>query len=674
MQKFRTCFLILGVLLFCAVAFGQSNALQNPNPVYVSGGPFIYNVVNGSLTQVYGAGITPGVAAPNGNLYTGANHPNYSSLAIGPDNVDLGNNNNAAHPFLIYACDSNNDTIVRFDPASPSDAEMVYQNTVPGLTPACGRFSSTGDFYVTNQSVSGTGANVYKFTGIANVSLGHLTSLQMTPAAVTLGLPSGFTGAGITQKNVGDLLLVDTAGNEVLRAPYGPPFGTATSYLTGLSSPLGIARTSTGDVFVANSGSSPSTVAHFTSNGNPAATCSSLTLPAGAGNTSLFFLAASETDVIYAAASQPTSSADYTEDLDFVPEGDNPGEVWSWSPGQASPNTCVLQKVALSETQLSGVAVAPIPTAAISETVTATAASPTPTTFSYNSNEFQLIATGCTATVTAYPLSLANIDAMINLAKTGGLPNGGTPIVNLGEGGYEIAYVVQWNGCTPVLSDGLIGDFIFGLYDDNLSGNPQIIQCDSTPADSPNEPLLDGTNACKALTLIGSYPLGGPIPNDLGAGGGGHTNSVFFLANANPSPNAEQGQFCGFIPPNGTTFDTDDFVVVAFRLAQNGGNCTRGPFIPNAQVLLSVAETAPSFSPIVNLKTLGNLGATFPEPGLCKFFPNSPLACTYVLVFNLQANGLTPGTYSLSAEPVTGNAATEAVTITVVTESPNKPF
>jgi hypothetical protein len=334
--------------------------------------------------------------------------------------------------------------------------------------------------------------------------------------------------------------------------------------------------------------------------------------------------------------------------------------------------------VALSETQLSGVAVAPIPTAAISETVTATAASPTPTTFSYNSNEFQLIATGCNATVTAYPLSLANIDAMINLAKTGGLPNGGTPIVNLGEGGYEIAYVVRWNGCTPVLSDGLIGDFIFGLYDDNLSGNPQIIQCDSTPADSPNEPLLDGTNACKALTLIGSYPLGGPIPNDLGAGGGGKTNSVFFLANANPSPNAEQGQFCGFIPPNGTTFDTDDFVVVAFRLAQNGGNCTKGPFIPNAQVLLSAAETAtptaPAFSPIYNLKTLGNLGTTFPEPGLCKFFPNSQLACTYVLVFSLQANGMTPGSYSVSAEPVTGNAGTEAVTITVVPESPNKPF
>jgi len=199
-----------------------------------------------------------------------------------------------------------------------------------------------------------------------------------------------------------------------------------------------------------------------------------------------------------------------------------------------------------------------------------------------------------------------------------------------------------------------------------------MIRCDdSTAADEPN---LDSGASCQALTLIGSYPLGGPIPDDNGLGSGGTKNSVFFLANANPSPNAELGQFCGFIPPNRTTFDTDDFVVVAFRLAQNGGNCTKGPFIPNAQVVLSVGETTPIFSPIVNLKTVGNQGTTFPEPGLCKFFPNSQLACTYALVFNLHANGLTPGTYELSAQPVTGNAGTEAVTITVVPESPNNPF
>ncbi len=421
---------------------------------------------------------------------------------------------------------------------------------------------------------------------------------------------------------------------------------------------------------MANGGSSPSTVSHFNSGGSPAANCPSLTF-SGAGNTSLFFLGASETDVIYAAASQPTSSADYTEDLDFSLEADNPGQVWSWSPTQGN---CNFVSVALSESQLSGVAVAPIPTASIQQTLNATATTPTPATFSFNSNEFQIIATGCNATVTAYPLSLANINTMIGLAHSS-LPNGGTPIVNLGEGGYEIGYVVQWVGCTGVLSGGSIGDFVFGLYDPKLSSNPQIIQCDSAPPDSPTEPLLNGTNTCQALPLIGSYPLGGPIPNDNGVGAAGHSNSVFFLANANPTTVvSEQGQFCGFLPPNGITFDTDDFVLVAFQLAQTSGNCKTGPFIGDAQVLLSVAETSPTFTPILGLKTVLNLGTTFPKPGLCKYFPHSALACTYALIIDVHKSGLTPGTYSLSAQPETGNAGTEAITFNVVPESPNDHF
>jgi hypothetical protein len=67
-------------------------------------------------------------------------------LAVGPDNVDLDNFGNAAHPFLIYACDITGNTIVRFDPANPNTFETVYNNGVPGLVPVCGRFISTGDF------------------------------------------------------------------------------------------------------------------------------------------------------------------------------------------------------------------------------------------------------------------------------------------------------------------------------------------------------------------------------------------------------------------------------------------------------------------------------------------------------------------------------------------------
>ena len=682
MQKFRTCFLFLGVLLFGAPAFGQ-------NPVYVSGGPYVYNVQGGSLLTVYDATInTP----TTGDAYTG---PYFSSLALGPDNADRDSFGNALYPFLIYACDSNTNTIIRFAPTftlNPTTDVVYNGGPNSALTPVCGRFTSTGDFYVTNQSsASSTTATVYEFSGVANVPLGGLAS--STPTTVTLGLSSnGAASAGITQKNVGDLLLVDHTNNQVLRSPYGTPFTTASPYITsGLNAPVGIARISTGDIFVANStpttaSASPAIqVAHFTSTGSPAtaANCTSLTFPLGASNTSLFSLAASETDVIYAATSQPQFYADdYLEDLDFQAEGDNPGEVWSWSAAQLP--SCVLQPVALSQTELSGVAVAPIPTAPISQTLNATAASPTATTFAFNtvaapSNEFQITAGGgCTATVSAYPLSLRNINSMIGLVPVSQLPNGATPAVNLGEQGYELAYVAKWPdpaadgpNCTSVINS-TFPTSIFGLYDSHLVSSPQMIRCDSTT--ESDEPYLDGLTSCLALTPLGSYPLGGPIPTDSGFTGGGTKNSVFVLVNANPTTvAAEQGQFCGFLPPNGTTFDTDDFVVVAFQLAQKTGNCKTGPFIGDAQVLLSVAETAPNFLPILQLKTVGNLGTTFPEPNNypipCKSFPHSQLACTYALIINVHASGLTPGTYSLSAQPLTGNAGTEAITFNVVPES-----
>ncbi len=225
MQKFRSCFLILCVLLLCSSAFG-SEVGPSPTPVYVSGGPYIYNVLsNGTLAKVYDATlITP--LDPNGGAYAG---PYYSSLTVGPDYADVDAYGNALYPFLIYACDNHTNTIIRFAPTGTLNptVEQVY-NGSPAITPVCGRFDSAGNFYVTNQSSST--ATVYEFTGIANVKLGHLTSPQMTPTAVTLtGASGSAASAGITQKNVGDLLLVDHVNNQVLRSPYGAPFTTASA-------------------------------------------------------------------------------------------------------------------------------------------------------------------------------------------------------------------------------------------------------------------------------------------------------------------------------------------------------------------------------------------------------------------------------------------------------------
>jgi hypothetical protein len=649
--------LVVLVPVLVLAAFGSA-AWGQAVPVYVSGGPYIYQVSGGTATPIVNTAGS-----------------NYASLAIGPDNVDLDAHGNASHPYLIYACDINNDKIIRFDPANPGGSETVYNNTT-SITPVCGRFTSTGDFYVTNAPVADGNVMVYEFKGIANVKLGSLTALQMTPSTVSLtGLSTNVANAGITQKNVGDLLLVDNTNSVVLRAPYGnsvTPFSTVTTYITtNLSSPSGIARTSTGDVFVSNAGTS--NVAHFASTGLAAANCPSITFPT-ASDTRIFYLGASETDSIFAAASD--SSPDYFEDQDYDPEADDPGEVWSWS---ASQGGCMFQSVALTPTILSGIAVAPVPTATISQALASPLppAASVPTTFNFNSNAFQITAHGCSATVTAYPLDLATVISAIGLASSG-LPNGATPLVNLGEDGYEIAYVATYPSpsipaCTSVFSDGTFANAIFGLYDSTLTTNPRIVQCDSIGADILNEPLLSSSTTCQALTLVGAYPLGGIIPTDLGTIGKSKGNSVFFLVNAGFAPASAGGgaQFCGFLPPlkNTTnpavaaTFDSDDIIPIIFRLASATGNCTRGPFVNNAKALLSIAQIAdgsgnPVFNPLFTIKTVLNQGSIFPN--LLSFY-------TLLLpVYGSPAPQLVPGTYSLSVLFETNNAPQQTIVFKVV--------
>lgn len=670
----RPSLFMLGFLCLCFAVAAPTWAQVQSGPVYVSGGPYVYNVLSdNSLQKVYDATlITP--LGETDDPYPG---PHYSSLAIGPDNVDVGANGNAEYPFVVYACDDHTNTILRFVPnGAVTDSNPAAEILSTGnIAPSCGRITSTGDFYFTS------GSAVYKVTyGGMNTRAAYIpfNNGNWSGATITAATPSGLgstTLQGITQKNVGDLLLVDKTGGQVLKSAYGPPFGTATQLVGGLSSPVGIARISTGDIFVSQNGSS--TVGHFTGAGGTPGACSTISFPAETADTDLFSVAASEADTVYVVSS--VSGDEFAEDQDFANEvPENPGQVWEFVPGQEG---CNLQSVVMNGTELQGVAVAPIPTASMTETVSSPGppANPTPTDFNFGSSDFQITANGCSATVTAWPLSLVNVNSMIGLAA-GSLPTGGTPIVNLGEGGYEIAYVAKWPSgdsgpCSSVLSDGTFGNAIFGFYDASTATNPRILRCESSPMNDPSEPFLNGSNTCVALGNLGSYPLGGPLKGDPGVIGHGTSNSVFVLINANPASGTAgaAGNVCNFLPPNNLTLDTDDFLLVAFQLAQSGGNCKTGPFIRNAQALLSVAEIAdasnnPTFNPILNIKTVLNLGTTFPQPGLCKYFPHSPLSCTYALILNVQGSGLVPGTYELSVQFLTGNAPPQSVVFKVLPE------
>jgi hypothetical protein len=612
------------LVLFLLVATGAS-----AQTVYVSGGANIYAVTNGTATVIY----------------TNAN-ANFESLAIGPDNVDTDNAvspdvGNAAHAFLLYACDPAGN-IIRLDPAQfnaadPTKTSFQSVATELGFAPVCGRSTATGDFYVTNES----GAGVYQLmaksnnlvTPVANISFsGSSTGGTVIGATATpIDTFNGMTGRGITQTYVGDLLAVDNAQNKVLRSTYGTPplFATLSSFITkNLNGPVGVAKApSLRQVFVSNSNSSKRlptqpAVSIFDSTGAPAAApCpSGLALPNN------------NKQVPDYLASAPTANATNTvinDTIYLVTNSNSAGTLWTWNTAQGN---CSLVQAASIGTAVTGVAVAPAPVTLMLP-VSTTEANPMPTTFNFNSSLFQLTATGCTASVTAYPLSQATVNSMIHLAKVpGGDTNASPPYPvappplldsavqapGLGDAGFEIAYVAHWffpgtappapSSCTSVFTDGGFITGVFNFIDPAQFTNPRVVQCDNS--DPTTEPQLfppNVTTTCGVPATVGVYPLSGPIAGDSGV----RTNSVFAMVNENSGAGtSEPGQFCGFQPPLSNaqppalagSFSAlgSTTVNVKFKISTPSGNCKKD-FISDAVALISVAKvcnTAPSNDPL----------------------------------------------------------------------------
>jgi hypothetical protein len=272
-------------------------------------------------------------------------------------------------------------------------------------------------------------------------------------------------------------------------------------------------------------------------------------------------------------------------------------------------------------------------------TVTKTAAVPSSKVFNFGFTSMQINATGsCTVSVNATQTPLTALNTLL-ATVTSGLPTGATQIPYLGEAGFGTLFSVTASptGACPTPTSALIGAFI----DPGSFSNPRLIQCDS------------GT--CVVDTTTGIYPLGGPIPGDGTVGGGVPHFSQFFLVNAGVLTSAAGGNspatFCGFNFPLNTTqdpaqarlFDDDDLILVSFRLAKTGGNCTWGPFVDNAQVLVSLAQIAPTFIPITD----PNVVVT----------PNINGALILHTYFGLlKLHGLPLGTYGLSLVFTTNNS------------------
>lgn len=635
---FRKPYVIL--LFVLSLSIFTASSLAQSFPVYVSAGPTIYAIKNGNASVV---------ATQSG--------ANFESLAVGPDSADLDGAGNAQHPFLLYACDTANNAIYRLDPAAPAiGPQLVFSDPMGPLTPECARFSAKGDLYVTNRS----GAGLYLIncpvspcteSPIANIPFTGSKIVGTTAMQVNSSDPT--SGRGITQKYSGDLLAVDNAANSVLRFSY-PLFDTNTVFANSkLGAPIGLARISNGDVFVSNSNlgngkTALPPVSHFAPTGAIAASCPGLAFP---HNTQQI------PGYLATASIATTANTVVNDTIYLVANTNNSGTLYSWT--NTTGAVCTLTSIASVNAPLSGVAVAPAgagpaapPAVTLSLPVRSSNANPTATVFNFNSSEFQLVATGCTAQVTAYPFSPATVQQMISRAQ---FLNPANPSVNLGEDGYQIIYVGHWifntnppPSCTPVGGGDFVA-YIASFVDSSQFNNPRILQCDNT--DPSTEPTLNST-ACAPDQMLAVYPVGGPIPADATAGSTTRTtNSVFALVNeGSQATQAQPPQFCGFqspltnppSPPATFSASSTNTIPVKFKLAQAGGDCQNGRYVTNAEALLSVARIFDSNGAVVfNPVNVNPTASSIDVPPLFN-------AGNQQYSFTLNIKNLAAGTYSLT--------------------------
>lgn len=627
-RLFVPVFCLFACLAVTAPVWGQ----QTPPAIYVSGSTGILSI---------GVGSNVGTVSP---LVT--NSATYQGLVIGPDNNTTDNTGNPAHPYLLYACDPTNDTIIRFDPNDvPAGTDTVYSGG--GLDPQCGRFTNTGDLIVTS-SVAGSG--IWEITSttpgqhLADVGLGagvgSFTTVQVPLTA------TGQLGAGIAQKNTGGLLTVDLTNKDVILTPYviGGSFnGPMSVYVKASSSvipaPFGIAKLSDGEIFVSSqsTGSKTSnTIAHFKADGSGGTQCIDL----GSKYTP-FFMQMTADDTLYVATSASSGGVVYSLTYN----------------GRTCSATAVATNGKLPST-LVGIA---LPPTTVSRTVKNFSANQI---FNFNFAAFEFNSTSCTLTVTAMPENLAVIDSYIANAVAndpGNLGFGAVPAVDLGRDGFETAFQFDSSSCAPDLlgqnSDGLNAEFLAAQIDNQLVPNPRVLHCDAN---------------CAVVETFGDYPLGGLLPLDTTLSGR-DSGSVHFLVSENTGNSSEPGTFCGFqtpltnTPPPGIAgvFSSGQTLSLKFELAQGANNlagCQNGPFITDATALLSVAQIFdnhgnPVFIPNTAIDASGN--STPVQP----IFKNDPTNKQYQ--FSLSLKNYAKGIYSLTITFLSSNTSFQVAEIQV---------
>ena len=556
----------------------------------------------------------------------------YGDLVFGPD-------------LKLYGCEPSKDRVFRFDPATPGSVEELYPlpDSDPGLRgPQCGWFMADGDLLVTGDD----GVWVFDLNNPAGLTVQKLQCVDpvLDPGAED-DCPAVFDGEGITQAANGDILAVDAVGGTVWRIPYDIILGNfdetkiKSDLITDLSDPVGIARTSNGDIFVGDGDE----LLRFSSDGTPYSGYCEM-FPGGNIN----FVESSADDTLYVAVT-----------------GNKAGELWeipfvynevdsTWSCVQPADPLITFTKKDHGTATLVGVAFS------FSDRLGTLSTDPQiPVGTSYfkffdSGYEFTPSDPLCEVTINAKETDPGVVQGWIELAIDSD-PNiedpnevTGSPVVFLGDNGRPLAYEVTGNSdCLP--SD-LYEHAINAFYD--LVPNPRIGVKHS----------YTGCDPCFEMIQLTSYfPFNGIFPDDGRVGGRGDGLSEFFLINVDLLANTGAGEFCGFTPPLIASVDIDDpnlpeynagsVVPIKFKVADldAGGDCQNGPFLTGVTAMLSVAKVKPDFDPIEDPEFSGGYDPDGPPIFKSPTSPSTP----YNL--GLDTNGYDPGTYQIVVVALTDN-------------------
>jgi hypothetical protein len=649
----------------CALAFCLSASI----PSWGQSAPVVYVATGDSnVYAVSTNGAANTALISNDSAYSG---DTFTSLTVGPDNTSANTSGN--NYFFLFACDSTNSQILRlklstnpFDGngslVTAADVQTLFAGGSGLTAPACGRVDANGDLYVSSK-VSGSG--VYVFNGVSTATGGF----PLKPTQV-YNIGGSFTGGGITQKNIGDMLIVDTAENSIQRATFvggtfvagTSPFSSTLSFFIQkkqklLDTPVGIARaeapeagnanTIIGDLFVVNQGSFDNVLKFDPTSVSSPTTCATY----GGGNQVPTSIAASEDNFLY---------------VGLTNSNPNSGNKNNWQINVLNASTCKSAGTISYPAVPAGPLAVAVPPVGESPLLSPSFFDPSSgvslTNYNFGSSLLQIAPGNCSiSNVGQTQMPLQYLQAL-----TSGIPTttswyGGTPVTGNGEGGFGTAYTFEVaSACTPadVQTNLLIG----GFYDPSKLSNPRIIHCE------------DDFTGCEVLETAGNWPTGGYLPNDNTVGG--HVpgfGSKYFLVNgtlaASNISNSEPGTFCGFESPLIATTDltqapiiTGNNISVKFKLVSGSeSNCSSTSNITDAMALLSVARVSSQVGANATLDpatfqhiTIVTQGSSTDSPPTFKFNPNSS---NYQ--FSLNLKGYQKGTYVLSITFLTNNTANQ---------------